>query len=69
MGQDAQGARDGEEIGMIHIEDWEWQLKREMLVAALDQLHGALARIANLEAQNQALKDELRRFVRAQVEP
>jgi predicted phage gp36 major capsid-like protein len=33
--------------------------------AALDLLHAAQIRIAQLEQQNQALRDELRRVIRA----
>ena len=52
----------------VTIEAWEWRLKREMLVAALDELHAAQARIASLEAQLAALKEELRRVIRSAVE-
>lgn len=41
---------------------------RELLSVALTQWHVALQRIADLEAQNQALKDELRRYLRGAVE-
>ena len=40
----------------------------EMVYAALDALHAAYQRIAALEAQVQALKDEIRRYTRAKVE-
>ena len=39
-----------------------------MVYAALDALHAAYQRIAALEAQVQALKDEIRRYTRAKVE-
>ncbi len=38
---------------------------RELAHAALDELHAAQVRIASLEAQLAALKEELRRYVRA----
>ena len=67
MGQDAQGVGDRQETTRV-VEAWEWRLKREMLVAALDELRAAQLRIAALEAQVQALKDEIRRYTRAKVE-
>ena len=39
-----------------------------MVYAALDALHAAQLRIAALEQQVDALREELRRYVRARVE-
>ena len=41
---------------------------RELAHAALDELHAAQVRIASLEAQLVALKEELRRVIRSAVE-
>ena len=43
-------------------------LERELRSVALEQLHAALAKIAALEAQLAALREENRRIVRAAVE-
>lgn len=44
-----------------------WKLHREMTRAALDQLHAAQQRIAALEAQLKAAREEIRRYVRAKM--
>jgi cell shape-determining protein MreC len=40
----------------------------EMVCSALDVLHQAQVRILSLEQQNQALREELARYVRSAVE-
>jgi hypothetical protein len=43
-------------------------LERELRSVALEQLHAALAKIAALEAQLAALREELRRYTAMKVD-
>lgn len=43
-------------------------IEREMLSVSLEEWHAALERIATLQAQVNKLREELRRYVAAQVE-
>ena len=53
---------------MPQIDVATYEVYRQMVHAALDQLHAAQQRIASLEAQLKAAREEIRRIIQAGVE-